>query len=361
MRSRDDIDAIRGSVSLLDLAAKYGMQMRRKGRDYWGLSPFKAERTASFKISPDRNQYYCFATAQGGDVFAFVQAIENCDFPAALERLRDWSGIRDDDATQERAEHMRRQRAVMEAAEARAREGKALRAADIWRRGMPAAGTLAEMYLRSRGIDVAALEQVYGWRVPPSLRFIAKHTYRYQDDSGRTSVHPAMIGKAVDIEGKGRGVHQTFLAADGRSKAALPISKLTLGAIWGAGGWLSDPVEDAVIGEGYETTLTVMAALARNGRRIFGVSALALANLAGGKLPGSDDDTEPAPDKPGLLLPECVRRVTLLMDADGKDPANAERLTRRAAAKFAARGIEVSIAAPPLGCDFNDLVEEIAA
>ena len=62
-------------------------QMKQRGRDWWGLSPFKSEKSPSFKVNPDTGLWYCFSTQQGGDVFKLVMNREGLDFPESIERV----------------------------------------------------------------------------------------------------------------------------------------------------------------------------------------------------------------------------------------------------------------------------------
>jgi len=68
------------------LAGDY-TQMKQRGRDWWGLSPFKSEKSPSFKVNPDTGLWYCFSTQQGGDVFKLVMNREGLDFPESIERV----------------------------------------------------------------------------------------------------------------------------------------------------------------------------------------------------------------------------------------------------------------------------------
>ena len=67
--------------------------MVRRGDRWWGLSPFKQERTPSFCITADKNLYYCFSTQKGGGVFNFIMEIEKMSFPEAAEYLAKKLGI----------------------------------------------------------------------------------------------------------------------------------------------------------------------------------------------------------------------------------------------------------------------------
>ena len=57
------------------------------GRLYKALCPFHVEKTPSFKVDPERQSFHCFGCGARGDVFSFMQKIENIDFRAALELL----------------------------------------------------------------------------------------------------------------------------------------------------------------------------------------------------------------------------------------------------------------------------------
>ncbi len=87
MADRSDIDEVRTRIDLVSVIERY-VTLKRTGNKLKGLCPFHAEKTPSFTVSPDIGRWYCFGScAEGGDVFKFVQKIENLSFPEALERL----------------------------------------------------------------------------------------------------------------------------------------------------------------------------------------------------------------------------------------------------------------------------------
>lgn len=90
MDSREEIKA---KLSIVDLASQY-VELKKAGRNYKGLSPFKQEKTPSFVVSPEKEIAFCFATQQGGDIFAFYQLMENVDFPTALKDLAEKTGVK---------------------------------------------------------------------------------------------------------------------------------------------------------------------------------------------------------------------------------------------------------------------------
>ncbi len=361
---RIDTAAIKGAVSLLSTAQRYGLKLRRAGREHVALSPFKAEKTPSFYIDDRKGLFNDFASGEGGDVIRFVQLMEGCDFREAVAKLIGEAGLADPDVRVRRAVDYEAKAKSAEELAAVVQARNIGFAALTWKKSYPAPGTVVETYLASRGIDMDALEAVYGWRVPPTLRF---HPELHQKRHGEIHIGPAMVG-IVDRIVRGTrqfcGIHRTWLAADGTGKAAIPQNKMTLGQIMGTGTRLSPVGPVAVLGEGYETTLSVMAELARHGEVVFGLCGLFLGNITGMGIRTEEPGVSIVPDerRPGLMLPEGVEEVILLKDADGKNPADIDRFMRRAATKFQRAGLRVRVASPELGMDFNDMVrEEIAA
>lgn len=58
-----------------------------KGINYWYLSPLRTETTPSFKVNRYRNQWYDFGIGKGGDLVNFIQLLDNCTIPEALQKL----------------------------------------------------------------------------------------------------------------------------------------------------------------------------------------------------------------------------------------------------------------------------------
>jgi len=64
-----------------------GIELKRRRRDYWASCPFHADKSPSFKISQDRQAFYCFGCGEGGDVISFIQKRHNVGFKDALSIL----------------------------------------------------------------------------------------------------------------------------------------------------------------------------------------------------------------------------------------------------------------------------------
>lgn len=88
----DAVEEIKRRLSILDVISPY-VELHKAGKNFKGKSPFSAEKTPSFYVSPDRGMYYCFSTSQGGDMFNFVQVMEGVDFKDALKILAQKAGV----------------------------------------------------------------------------------------------------------------------------------------------------------------------------------------------------------------------------------------------------------------------------
>ena len=184
----------------------------------------------------------------------------------------------------------------------------------------PIAGTLAESYLRGRGI--VALPGC------EALRFHPRCFYR-DFEANRTFERPAMIAAVTDLAGAITGVHRTFLDADG-GKASVPTPRRAMGRLLGNGvrfGRASETSPILIAGEGIETILSLRLAMP---------DAPAIAALSANHLAA-------------ILFPSPLQRLYVAVDGDAAG--------RRAADKLSARGrcagVEVLRLLPTLG-DFND-------
>ena len=82
----DFLQKVRDNTNILDVVGSY-VSLKKKGKRYWACCPFHQEKTPSFSISPEDGLYYCFGCHAGGDVFSFVEKMENLSFMEAVERL----------------------------------------------------------------------------------------------------------------------------------------------------------------------------------------------------------------------------------------------------------------------------------
>jgi hypothetical protein len=120
----------------------------------------------------------------------------------------------------------------------------------------PLAGSLAEDYLRARGIAITP-----GLR---ALRFHPRCFYRTTDPASgadRYEAWPALLAAVTDIEGHVTGLHRTWIDPLRCDKAPLPSPRRSLGKIAGYGVWFGIVEDVMAVGEGLETVLSVRTAV----------------------------------------------------------------------------------------------------
>jgi DNA primase len=86
------LDEIRARLPVSQVVSRK-VALKRAGREYKGLSPFKTEKTPSFTVNDQKGFYHCFATGEHGDIFTFVVKTEGLSFPEAVERLAQEAGV----------------------------------------------------------------------------------------------------------------------------------------------------------------------------------------------------------------------------------------------------------------------------
>jgi DNA primase len=96
------------------------VKLKKRGDTWWGLSPFKEERTPSFTVSDRRGSYHCFATAKHGNIFDFLIETQGLSFPEAVERLAAEAGVPLPVGDPRDAERAEKRRGLIEACEAAA-------------------------------------------------------------------------------------------------------------------------------------------------------------------------------------------------------------------------------------------------
>src|SRR5437667_3731124 len=70
------------------------VSLKKSGaQNYSGLCPFHKEKTPSFSVHATKQYYYCFGCGEKGDVFKFVQKIENITFPEAVRAVAKKIGV----------------------------------------------------------------------------------------------------------------------------------------------------------------------------------------------------------------------------------------------------------------------------
>jgi phage/plasmid primase-like uncharacterized protein len=218
-----------------------------------------------------------------------------------------------------RLDETAKRRPKEEASDRRKRENIAR---TIWCASRPAAGTLVEIYLRSRGIHGI---------LPPTLRYHRGLTYK------RSGLKfPAMVAAVQAPDRHISAVHRTYLAPDGRGKASVDEPKMSLGPLSGGAVRLCAAAPELAIAEGIETALSFMQAT--------GIATWAALSTSG---------------MCSIILPSLPLAATVYVcvDLDPKSHAG-EKAAAEAAQRFAAEGRTVKLATPLVGKDMNDALRE---
>ncbi|MBY0122320.1 DNA primase [Bacillus sp. S/N-304-OC-R1] len=91
--AEEKVNEIRQSVDIVDIISDY-VQLKKQGRNYFGLCPFHGENTPSFSVSPDKQIYHCFGCGAGGNAFSFLMDLEGYSFQEAAVKLAEKGNIK---------------------------------------------------------------------------------------------------------------------------------------------------------------------------------------------------------------------------------------------------------------------------
>lgn len=269
-------------------------------------------RFGSARCPAHGDKHPSLSLSDGADGRLLLRCHAGCDFAAILDALRGLGLVASDGRRPETDfAEMARQRAV-DVAQAEKREAQALA---CWREASPIAGTIAEAYLRGRGITCA---------LPDSLRF---HPACWHPSGKR---FPALVAM---VEGCERfAVHRTYLRPDGRGKAEAEPARAMLGTVAGGAVRIAEAEGSLAVAEGIETALSLASGLLGRPATIW--AALSTSGMA------------------GLVLPPTPDRLTVATDGDEAGRAAGHALATRAAAL----GWRVSLLPAPEGRDWNDVL-----
>lgn len=87
----ETVEEIRKSNDIVDTVGEY-VQLKKQGRNFFGLCPFHGENTPSFSVTQDKQIFHCFGCGKGGNVITFLMEIEGYSFYQAIKHLADKSG-----------------------------------------------------------------------------------------------------------------------------------------------------------------------------------------------------------------------------------------------------------------------------
>jgi hypothetical protein len=195
------------------------------------------------------------------------------------------------------------------------------KALKLWDAASEIDGTLADTYLRKRGIDTTSLKG----QLSDSLRFHPSVYHPFFQE-----VYPCLIAKVTDKDGEFMAIHRIFLTLEGdkipKDKDGKSQAKLSLGSVKGGAVYLTPLREKIIVTEGIEDALTLVQCCPG-----YGVLAFLGGNTS-------------------FDLPESIKEITIAADNDESGQKLACRIRRR----LQGEGKAVGIAYPPVEKDFNE-------
>ncbi|MDP3853166.1 hypothetical protein [Phenylobacterium sp.] len=384
-RTESIFDAARRAVAIEDLASKAGVKLMRAGRELRGPCPIcgagSKSKSGPFALRADKQTFraYCGCDLRG-DVVDLERALGG---GSPLEAARRLVG----------GEYRSTPRPVRETRPEPQGPSVSDRVAlELWNGAHSSIrGTLAERYLRRRGIAAEVVAMV-GER----LRFHPRAKWGWDDEARAWVTAPAMLARVETDSGPTGGVHATYLTLEGLKAPLSPAKRM-----WGpqadaegrpGGAWLIGPSGegDLVTGEGIETTLAVVTLGLGKGLPLRACAALSLNRLQGGVERDEEgridpfnpkgDPTNPAftwpapPDAPWSEVLVAVDRDMSAIRVKGRTARGrtcwfefgAEQRARMCgrlavAAWLAAGAPKARAIAPPPGSDFNDELRRVLA
>ena len=82
------------SIDIVEFISQF-VELEEKNGEFWGLSPFKDEKTPSFSVRKETKSFYDFSSGIGGNVFTFVKYLNKCSPREAIDILKQYVGCND--------------------------------------------------------------------------------------------------------------------------------------------------------------------------------------------------------------------------------------------------------------------------
>jgi DNA primase len=189
----DFAQQVKQQADIVKVIGEYVRLKKAGAQNYSGLCPFHKEKTPSFSVHATRQFFNCFGCHEHGDVFTFIQKIENVGFSEAVRTVAQKCGIplpkRDFSSPEEAAEHRQRGKLLDLQEAATAWFEEQLRSAE---------GALAREYLTGRGLNAEGItkfrigyapdnfhalrERLQGMADPATLRLSGLFSWKEQED-----------------------------------------------------------------------------------------------------------------------------------------------------------------------------------
>ncbi len=190
-----DVEQIKARLDIGEVVREY-LTLKQSGAHLKACCPFHEEKSPSFMVNRQRQIWHCFGCNEGGDIFTFIQRIENVDFREALKLLAEKAGVELSTTAHNEINRSERARLLDVLNTAAHVYARILREVD------GAAG--ARTYLEKRGVSPAMREQFLVGCAPTGwdtlTNYLLQKGFSLEDcvASGMTIVKDSASGKRFD-------------------------------------------------------------------------------------------------------------------------------------------------------------------
>ena len=87
-----EISDLINSIDIVEYMSQF-VELQQRGLEWWGLSPFKEEKTPSFSVRKDPPVFFDYSSGIGGNVFTFTKHFYKCSASEAVEKLKQYCGF----------------------------------------------------------------------------------------------------------------------------------------------------------------------------------------------------------------------------------------------------------------------------
>ena len=160
------LEELRARLPVSEVVGKR-VKLKRAGKEYKGLSPFKQEKTPSFTVNDQKGFYHCFASGKHGNIFDFIMETEGLGFIEAVEVAASQAGMPLPAVTPDAARHEQRRKTLYDVMDLAAKFYADTLAART--------GAKARGYLADRAITPATQLQFRLGYAPPERFALKEH------------------------------------------------------------------------------------------------------------------------------------------------------------------------------------------
>ena len=90
---KEYLEEIKTRLKVSTVVSK-SINLKKRGKEFVGLSPFKNEKTPSFTVNDEKGFYHCFSTGEHGNIFDFIMKTQNLKFGETVRSLANLAGMR---------------------------------------------------------------------------------------------------------------------------------------------------------------------------------------------------------------------------------------------------------------------------